>query len=145
MGLPSFSRREPAWWWQSHCLWSRFITLQFVSLLSRLHFSRKKKERERERVNHSSNLVAIQLYQVKRSLPFSVVILRQASMEVWILDTEKYKLLHGAIFFPLKKTVLINLAVSRPWKKLKICTDLKYTQEKYFILPRCGCCFVMEF
>lgn len=64
--------------------------------------------------------MVIKLNQVRKSLFFTVVILRQLSTEMWVLETEKYKLLCRAFFFfHLKKTVLINLIESRPWKKLK--------------------------
>lgn len=54
--------------------------------------------------------------------PFSltVVILRQLSIDMSVLETEKYKLLYKAFFFfHIKKTVLINHIESRPWKKQK--------------------------
>lgn len=65
--------------------------------------------------------MVIQLNQVKKRLLFTVVILRQLNAEVWVLETEKHKLLYRALFFffHLKKTVLINLVESRPWKKRK--------------------------
>lgn len=57
--------------------------------------------------------MVIQLNQIKKSFLFTVVILRQLSTEMWVLETEKCKLLFIALFFPLK-TVLINLVESRP-------------------------------